>query len=461
MVVADHRSGSKSMGRKLPAGMIACGLGLSAAPVAAVAQTEPMVPVPPLPIAPNVPVAPGVPLERGFTVVDRERPEVAPLGIRLGSWFFFPRAEVDELYNDNIFAGTGGRGSPKGNAFITALAPSFDLRSNLPTNALNLSAGAILSYYSQHTAFNTQDAFGAADGRIDVDATHDVHGGLRATKEHEDPGTPNVPGNFAEPVLFTTYADNAGFAQTRLRIGYSADVTARREEYQAVPIVGGGLLPESERNNNSYEAALRPYYEFVPNYQGFLRGAYNIRRYDHAALGTPRRDSDGFRADIGARVDLTGLAYGEFFVGYLRHEYRSSTLGSISGVDAGANVVYNITQITSLTLKGSRTGQDTNFAIVGAGPSPGYLESSVGLRGHHELLRNLLLNGTASYVSDDFKGINRTDNYYLAGAGAKYLLNRNLYLGANYTYERRVSGRSFPIGAFSRNIFIVRISTQL
>lgn len=449
------------MGRKLPAGMIACGLALSVAPIAALAQTEPMVPIPALPVAPNVPIGPGVPLERGYTVVDRERPEVAPLGVRVGPWFFFPRAEVDELYNDNIFAGSGGPGSPKGNAFITALAPSFDLRSNFPTNALNLSAGAILSYYSQHTAFNTKDAFGAADGRLDLDATHDIHGGLRVTREHEDPGTPNVPGNIAEPVLFNTYTTNAGFAQTRLRIGYSADVTARREEYQAVPTVGGGLFQESERNNNSYEVALRPYYEFVPNYQGFLRGAYNIRQYDHSELGQVTRNSRGFRADIGARVDLTGLAYGEFFVGYLRQEYRSSTLGSIGGIDAGANVVYNITQLTSLTLKGSRTVQDTNFGVVGTAPSPGYLESSVGLSVDHELLRNLLLNGTAAYVNDDFKGLARTDKYYTAGGGAKYLLNRNLYLGANYTFERRTSGGGSGIGAFSRNIFLVRLSTQL
>src|SRR5260370_41081999 len=114
MVVAAHRSGSKSRGRKLPAGMIACGLALSAAPVAAVAQTEPMVPVPPLPIAPNVPVAPVVPLERGFTVVDRERPEVAPLGLRLGSWFFFPHAEVVELFIDINYPGADGHVSPQG-----------------------------------------------------------------------------------------------------------------------------------------------------------------------------------------------------------------------------------------------------------------------------------------------------------------------------------------------------------
>src|SRR5258708_35369993 len=130
--------------------MIACGLALSLAPVAAVAQTEPMVPIPPLPVAPNVPVGPGVPLERGFTVVDRERPEVAPLGMRLGSWFFFPRAEVDELYNDNIFAGSGGPGSFNGNDLLTARRPGLDPRSNFPNNPLNLSPRGRLSYYPRH-----------------------------------------------------------------------------------------------------------------------------------------------------------------------------------------------------------------------------------------------------------------------------------------------------------------------
>ncbi|HET7594266.1 MAG TPA: outer membrane beta-barrel protein, partial [Stellaceae bacterium] len=263
------------------------------------------------------------------------------------------------------------------------------------------------------------------------------------------------------PVLFNTYTANAGFAQTRLRIGYSADVTARRQEYQAVPLVGGGLAQQSERNNNSYEVALRPYYELVPNYQAFLRGAYNVRDYDHSVIGQPVRDSHGYRADIGARIDLTGLAYGEFFVGYLRQEYRSSTFGSIGGLDAGANIVYNITQLTSLTLKGARTAQDTNFAIVGAAPSPGYLESSVGLSIDHELLRNLLINGTAAYLNDDFKGIDRTDKVYQAGVGAKYLLSRNLYVGGNYTFQRRISSGTSGIGPFSRNIFLLRVSTQL
>ena len=447
------------MGRKIRARMIACGVALGLAPAAAWAQLgEPMLPVPALPVAPNVPIAPGVPLERGLTVVDRARPEVAPLGMRLGSWFFFPRAEVAEIYNDNIFATTTG----KQHDFITALAPGFDLRSNFPQNALNLSGGAIISWYKRNSAFNTQDAFGAMDGRIDVDAAHDIHGGLRAARSHWDPGNPNFPGAAAGPVIYNTYTGNVGFAQTRLRIGYSADFTAERNEFQAVPTTGGGLLPESDNNSNDYQGTLRAYYEFVPNYQAFVRGSYDKRDYDHPPLGAPTRDSQGYRADVGARIDLTGITYTEFYVGYLRRLYSTSAFGSAGGIDVGANLVWNATQLTSVTLKGLRTVQDANPTAIGTTTaSPAYVHSTAGLSVDHELLRNVLINANVAYANDDFKGVPRTDNDYLVGTGVKYLLNRNLYLGGTYVYERRYSTGAAAINAFSRNIFMLRVSTQL
>ena len=43
-------------------------------------------------------------LFRGDTVLTRPRPELDPLGVRLGSFFLFPRADVVESFNDNIFA---------------------------------------------------------------------------------------------------------------------------------------------------------------------------------------------------------------------------------------------------------------------------------------------------------------------------------------------------------------------
>lgn len=450
------------MGRKIRARVVACGVALGMIPAAAWAQAqlgEPMLPVPFLPVSPNVPIAPGVPLERGLTVVDRQRPELSPLGVRFGDWFFFPRAEVAEIYNDNIFATP----TSQTHDFITALAPSFDLRSNFPRNALNVSAGGIFSWYKKNSAFNTQDAFGAVDGRIDVDATHDIHAGVRATRAHWDPGNPNFPGAAAGPVIYNTYTGNAGFAQTRLRIGYSADFTAERDEFQAVPATGGGPpIPQSENNNNDYQGTLRAYYEFVPNYQAFIRGSYDKRNYDHPPLFSPTRDSDGYRVNVGARIDLTGITYTEVFVGYLRRIYSASIFGSAGGIDVGANIVWNPTQLTSVSLKSLRTVEDVNPSAIGSSTvSPAYVHTTAGLSLDHELLRNVLLNANVSYANDAFKGLPRTDNGYLAGAGVRYLLNRYLYLGANYVFERRYSSGAAAITPFSRNIFMLRISTQL
>jgi hypothetical protein len=434
----------------------ACVIALPSAAALAQTQTEPMLPVPPLPVAPNLPAAPAVPLERGLTVVDRQRPEVSPIGFRAGEFFFFPRAELDEAYNDNITAAkTGAKGD-----FITALVPSFDLRSNFGTHALNLSAGAVLSHYASTPRFDTQDAFANADGRLDVDNTHDFRGAVNIARLHEDPGAPTVPGNAARPVKYTTYSGTAGFEQTRLRVGYSADLTARREEYEAVPgIATPALVPQSDRNNNAYELALRGSYEFVPNYQGFLRGAANIRDYDHAAIGAPARNSHGYRIDAGARIDLTGVTYIEAYAGWLEQDYNSPLLGSISGPDIGANLVWNATQLTSISFKAERTIADAP-AFVAGGTVPGYFHSTAGVNVDHELLRNLLLNGHVTYANDDFHGADRTDNDYLFGVGAKYLMIRNFYVGGTYTLEHRDSSGRAAINPFTRNIVMLRLSAQ-
>jgi len=453
---------------RVAAGVV-MGLGWLAvlAPSAAWSQTqipEPFLPITPIPVAPNVPAAQLVPLDRSLTIVDRPRPELDPLGIQLGSFFLFPRFEVDEAYNDNIFATASGNTGD----FITLLAPSFDLRSNFGRDALNLSAGVAQSLYFSHSQENTTDAFVNATGRLDVDGAHDFHGGLRLDKSHFDIGSsPNVPGNAAEPIQYYQYTAIAGFEQTKLRINYSADLTAKRTEYDAVPDANGVLLAQDDNNNTTYEAALRGAYEFVPNYQVYVRGTFNVRDFDHAAgNGIPIRNSDGFRIDVGARIDLTGILFVDAYLGYLKQDYQNSFFGTVAGVDGGGRLVWNVTQLTSITLKASRAVVDVSTAAlanagVGQTNSPGFLESTIGASVDHEFLRNLLLNGNIAFINDDFAGIQRDDNYLQAGIGAKYLLNRNLYIGPSYVFQHRESDGSSAINPFTRNIFLLRLSTQL
>ena len=453
----------RDMRDRMTAGLVGAGLALLPAVAWGQAFTDPLVPVPPIPVAPSIPAtAPaGQFLPLGQSVTARPRPEYDPLGIRAGDFFFFPRLETDLAYDDNIFA---TKSNTTGD-FLAVERPGIDMRSNLPQNAINFSAGAALSQYFNHSNFNSNDGFGDLNGRLDVDNQHYATAELRAEKTHIDIGAPEVPGNAAEPLRYNDYSAILGFDQYRLRIGYEITGTVRREEFQATPLVGGGFTFNSNLNNFAYEGAVRPYYEFQPGYQGYIRFAYNKRDYDHAAgNGIPTLSSSGYRGDVGARINLTGVTYIDAFVGYLQQNYEANSFGSIGGVDFGANLVWNATQLTSVSFKSGRTVEDINNAVLtgaAAQNSPGYLETTAAVIVDHELLRNVLLNGTLAYTNDNFQNISRVDNSYGAGVGVKYLFNRYLYLGANYTFQHVDSTGTSAMTPFTRNIILLRLSTQL
>src|SRR5215469_2734086 len=133
-------------------------------PAVAAAQFDPFLPVPVPPVGPAQPTLPIAP-QRSQTVTDRPRPLFDPLGVWLEEFWLYPRLELDESYNDNIFATSSGTKSD----FITDLKPRLDLVSNFGQHAFNVSAGADLGWYASHSSENYQDAFSSASGRYDID----------------------------------------------------------------------------------------------------------------------------------------------------------------------------------------------------------------------------------------------------------------------------------------------------
>lgn len=458
-------SAGQAMVQNISIGRAVWGTLLGLVPVTAWAQVEPISPIPTPPVAPAQPAPPTQP-GLATSVANRARPDYDPIGFREGTLFLYPSFGIDEIFNDNIFATTTGKQSD----FITRLAPTLDVRSNFPANALNFAVGSVIGLYAQNSRANYQDAFANTSGRIDIDADHNVHGTANYTRGHIDFASPLAPGGIESPVITNAYGGTAGYEQTRLRIGYAVDVAALRTEYEAVPLIGGGLLPESQLNNWAYEGTARASYEFVPNTNVYVRGSYNRRSYDHGqSAAFPTLDSQGYRADIGGRVNFTDLLFADVYAGYLQQFYRSSVFGSISGPDVGATVTWDVTKLTSLTFTATRAVQDSNVFVVGT--SPGYLRSAAGARVDHELFRNVLLNGTVAWYHDDYQGINLTDDNYQFGAGIKYLLNRHLYLGLNYTYNRYLpsagsgavaGGAAAPptLFPYTQNIVMLRASTQ-
>src|SRR5690606_20796397 len=149
------------------------------------------------------------------------------------------------------------------------------------------------------------------------------------------------------------------------------------------------------------------------------------------------RNSEGFELTVGTSIDISGKSKGEVFVGYLKQEYESSDLENIQSPTFGANILWNVTQLTSLIVGVTRSVEET--VISG---SSGYLGTGYEVIIEHELLRSFIARAGFSFNTNDYQGgtnVVRKDDIGLVKIETKYLINRNLSLRLGYQYERRDS----------------------
>jgi hypothetical protein len=376
-----------------------------------------------------------------------------PIGLRLGDFFWFPRAELDEAYNSNIFATTT---SPTYD-LITALTPSFDLLSNFSRNALNLHAGSLLQVYADHPAQNTQDGVISTDGRLDVTGGSTLYGSAQVAHQHISYGSPNSPGSIAQPVTYWDYTATAGYAQVGRRFSYQVDGGVIAGQYNAAPLVGGGVLPQSFQDATISSAAVRGNYEIIPDYLGYVRVGGNLFNYWH----TTRANFSTYSVNLGLQILPRHLISGEAYAGYLAQNFAQSGLSSTSTPDFGGRLTWNITRLTTLTFTGLTTfstGTPGSPTIINGSAGNSYLSKVLTANADHQLLRNVILNLSTSYENDSFQGITRTDNVFYVSAGVRYLVNRNLFLGGSFSYYQRSS--TLAGNSFNQNILTLRVGTQ-
>jgi hypothetical protein len=238
------------------------------------------------------------------------------------------------------------------------------------------------------------------------------------------------------------------------RINASLAGSFDRFSYDDPDAVGGGTVVEHDRDRDVYEGTLRVGYEIVPQYEAFVQSSYNRRVYDGTESGTGvDRDSQGYGLAVGMEVDFGGIVFGDFFAGYRYQDYEDSSLDSFGGFGGGADITWNVTELTTIT--GLLSGDIRETTQAGAS---GRLVTTGQVGVDHELLRNLILGGNVRLTRDDYEGINRTDWIYGAGADATYLINRYLQAGASYQFRQRDAESS--TNDFTNHIFLIRLGLQ-
>lgn len=411
-----------------------------------------------------------------MSVYDRYRPDYNAPGIRTGSFLFYPSIDGVVKYDSNIFAQdkdaaeAGARGEVVGDV-LAQIKPSFNLVSDWSSDYFRLFADADIAKYMDEGTEDYEDFTIGASGRKDISRGMSITADVSYREGHEDRGAPNANGNQVEPTTLSVFDAKLGFVRDVSVISLAVDGSYTRREFDNIANQGDTTSNNDRRNRDRMKIQARVGYELPSGYEAFIRGSIDRVEYDNSkqvavlpvtagAVRGPQRNSDGVEIVGGATFDITGKARGEVFVGYMERAYDSDTLGSTDGINFGAELLWNVSGLTSFTGSVKRSIDETVITDPDSGDaSSGITSTLFSGRVEHELRRNVLLHANASYTRLQFELIDRDDDMFNVGAGARYLINRNLSAGVSYDYNSRSTEDSLDQD-FTRHALMVNVTAK-
>ncbi|MES2497066.1 MAG: outer membrane beta-barrel protein [Pseudomonadota bacterium] len=384
-------------------------------------------------------------------VADRGRPAFDALGLRAGSLMIYPSVTGRAEYDDNVLASSAGKRGDR----IFYIEPEVRLRSDFSRHAFDVKA-----YYrrSVHAKLDTEDAseYGV-NGRGVIDVTRRTRIRVAGSSEREAENRSNL-GSFSgsrNRVKFDRHTGSAGIEQEVGDLILLGKGEVRRIKYLDTVDLLGAPIDLSFRNLKVRTGTGQLTYRLRSGTSAFVRVQTEKRTYDlrpgdvgFDPITQTDRSSNGLRAEGGLGLELTSLIYGNIRLGYLKQNYADPLLKDVSGLSYGADILWNVTPLTSFTLTAERAVDETSSQTTA-----GNLRSEFTAGVDHELLRNLILSAQMRYARINPAGLSAKSREVEARFGARYLMNRYMEVRAGYAFEKRSSANT-NIRFSSNNIFV-------
>lgn len=384
-------------------------------------------------------------LERGQTVRDRPRPDYDPNGIRLGAFNLFPELIFDIAYDDNIRA-VEKDSDVYWDDTIFVIVPELALESDWTRHELGGGARARVVRYDEYDFQDFTDYEFWVDGRLDMRDSW-LSAAVNLDRLNEPFSSPNIRQDALAP---TQYADDSielvyRFAPSRLFLQAELELTQLDFDDDTVVVfdlagnpVGTDKESNDDRDRDITDFRLRGGYRVTPSTGMFLQGRVYDFDYktDLDRFGNENRDQNGYDAVVGAELDFSGVTFGEVYAGYRNIDFESDDYQQQDGPLIGAEVNWNVTQLTTITL-----GADQQLRGTTVEGSSGIEALALSVDVDHELLRNVMLTLELSGTREDFLNTDngRKDDIYRFRLGAEYAITRNWGLNGGYTYLKRES----------------------
>ena len=347
-------------------------------------------------------------------VIQRERPQYDLVGLPVGGLRLFPSVNMRLNYDSNVFNAPSG----EGDAFVR-IEPALALRSDWTRHAIELDASGAIERFAQLKAndVNTYDL--RALGTLDIGRGGHVTGNAHVARAVEARGSIGdlFPGG--EAITYRLHEANLG--ATEYYAGLLGSLGAHFAEYRYHGVTYQGVsYPQDYRDRRELTGRADLAVPISANVALFVEVDGNDVNYRNPS-GTSDFSSHGGAAIGGLAFQIPRLLSGEFGVGYLRQEYDVLPLPAISGLSYDFSMVWNVTQMVTLSARSQRNVQQTPYV-----QAPAVIASTSTLRVDYELLRNLLVNLTFAVTDYDFGKTNRTDTLYNGSLSFHYLASRSL-----------------------------------
>jgi hypothetical protein len=372
--------------------------------------------------------------DRNSSVRQRPRQGYEALGLRLGAFMAYPQITAAVEHNSNVYASN----TRTLDDTIVRIQPSLNVTSTWSRHVLSAYVLGSLNRYNDFKTENSDEYGAGAAGRIDILSSANVSGGVDVAKAIEPRTSSSSPIASVKPIEFVTDAANVAAVREFNRLKVSGRADWKKFNYKDGRDAASVVVEQDDRDRTTTSATARADYSVSPDTALFFQATANKRDY---RLGRPavtaKRDSDGYEVLGGANFEISALTRGEVGVGYISQSYDDPRFKDINGFGARAQVEWFPSQLTTVSLTGARTVEDSGITGVS-----GYLSSNISAQVDHELLRNVILSAQASYGDDEYKGIAREDKRTTVGVSGTYLLNHNVGLTASYNHFDQDSTRA-------------------
>jgi len=361
-------------------------------------------------------------------VTDIDRPEYQPLGINAGNYIILPAIDVTSHYDDNVFSKKNGA---QGGWRFESL-PSISFSSRLPRHVLDLTVSGRHVEFSHSEQDAITDGSVYVRGRLDVDHAHAFFGHALISLQHEELGTPEADREAADPIEFWRNRVEFGFVRDAGKLALRVGGKIEEFNYGDVDSFSGENIDQDFRDTLTYSANLKLTYRFSPGYE--LNTQFRVKKDDNKGNGVIDRDAVSYDALAGLNFEFSPLLRAFFALGFEHQEFEQEGFEDLNAAVYKGEIQWLPTPLMTIYL-----GAERHSSITGFGDAATRLDTVYDGKVEYEVMRNLVLKGSAKYVVSEFEGAGREDENLLAGVELEYLANRNLRLTARYDYRERTS----------------------